>query len=111
MDTRGFVLCRPRVGEVPDDRRDRSCAGALQGADPEQQFHEVGIVVGVPAGIAVGRVVWDAFAGNLGVPSVPVVSVGDALAAAGTILVANVLAIAPALFAVGSRPAFLLKAE
>ena len=30
----------------------------------------VGIVIGVPTGIAIGRVVWRAFAGSLGVLSV-----------------------------------------
>jgi ABC-type lipoprotein release transport system permease subunit len=72
----------------------------------------VGILVGVPAGIAVGRWVWRVFAGNLGVPPVPVVIVWVMVAiVAGTLLVANALAIGPALVAARSRPASLLNAE
>jgi ABC-type antimicrobial peptide transport system permease subunit len=72
----------------------------------------VGIVVGVPAGIAVGRLVWRVFANNLGVVPVPVVIVWVIAAVAfGTVLIANVLAIGPALVASRSHPAILLKAE
>ena len=72
----------------------------------------VGIVVGVPVGVAVGRLVWDAFAGNLGVLPVPVVP-GLVIAAvvAGTLLVANLLAIGPAVVASRSSPADLLRSE
>ena len=34
----------------------------------------IGIVLGVPLGIAAGRLVWDAFASNLGVVADPVVT-------------------------------------
>jgi ABC-type antimicrobial peptide transport system permease subunit len=72
----------------------------------------VGIVVGVPAGIAVGRLVWRVFANNLGVVPVPVVIVWViAAVAVGTVLIANVLAIGPALVASRSHPASLLKTE
>jgi hypothetical protein len=57
----------------------------------------VGIVVGVPLGIVVGRAVWNAFATNLGV--VPVVAVPGLTIAAlalGVLVVANALAIVPA---------------
>ena len=71
-----------------------------------------GIAVGVPAGIAAGRRIWRIFAGNLGVLPVPVVTAwAIAAVAAGAILIANVLAIGPALVACRSRPASLLKAE
>ena len=72
----------------------------------------IGIVVDVPGGIAVGRLAWVIFADNLGVRSVPVVA-GWALAAVagGTLLIANVLAIGPALVAARSHPASLLSAE
>jgi hypothetical protein len=70
----------------------------------------VGIVVGVPLGVVVGRTVWKAFAANLGVVPVSVVPiwlVGGLVA--GVIVVANVLAIAPALVASRSQPARLLR--
>ena len=57
----------------------------------------VGIVVGVPLGIVVGRLVWNAFATNLGavpVPAVPGLTI--AALAVGVLVVANVLAVIPA---------------
>jgi ABC-type antimicrobial peptide transport system permease subunit len=72
----------------------------------------VGIVAGVPLGTALGRVVWRLFASNLGVPPIPVVTVfAIAAVALGTIVVANLLAIGPALLASRSRAAQLLRSE
>ncbi len=72
----------------------------------------VGVVVGVPAGIALGRLVWRAFATSLGVLPVPVVTVGViAAVAVGALVVANLLAVGPALVAARSRPAALLQVE
>jgi hypothetical protein len=70
----------------------------------------VGVVVGVPLGLVVGRGVWNAFADNLGV--VPVVVVPVLLVAAitvGVLVGANVIAIAPALVATRSKAADLLR--
>jgi predicted lysophospholipase L1 biosynthesis ABC-type transport system permease subunit len=72
----------------------------------------LGIVIGVPLGVAAGRVVWSAFANNLGVGTGPVVTASTiAFVALGTLLVANVLAVAPAYLAARSRPASLLRVE
>jgi ABC-type antimicrobial peptide transport system permease subunit len=72
----------------------------------------IGVVVGVPAGVAIGRLVWRLFAGSLGVLPVEIVLAWTIVAvAAGTLLVANLLAIGPAIMASRSRPASLLKAE
>ena len=72
----------------------------------------VGIVVGVPVGIVAGRFIWRAFAVNLGVLPVPVVTVWViAAVAAGTVLAANVLAIGPAVVAARLRPVSLLRSE
>jgi ABC-type lipoprotein release transport system permease subunit len=72
----------------------------------------IGIVVGVPAGIAIGRLIWRVFAESLGVLPVEIVLAWSIIAvAAGTVLVANLLAIGPAFVASRSRPASLLKAE
>jgi ABC-type lipoprotein release transport system permease subunit len=72
----------------------------------------IGIVVGVPAGIAIGRAVWRVFAESLGVVPDPVVTAWIFLAiVGGTLVVANLLAIGPALVSARSRPARLLKAE
>jgi hypothetical protein len=57
----------------------------------------VGIVIGVPLGIVVGRVVWNAFATNLGaVPIAIVPGLTIAVLAIAVIVVANALALIPA---------------
>ena len=72
----------------------------------------IGIVLGVPLGIAAGRLVWTAFASNLGVATAPVVTAALLVAVAlGTLVVANVLALIPALVAARARPASLLRTE
>jgi FtsX-like permease family len=72
----------------------------------------IGIAVGVPAGIAAGRVLWLVFATNFGVVPVAVVEpVLITALAAGVLAVANLLAAVPALLAARSRPAQLLRAE
>ena len=73
----------------------------------------IGIVIGVPVGVAAGRAVWNAFATNLGVVAAPpVVTVGLLVAVAlGALVVANVLAVVPAFVAARARPASLLRAE
>jgi hypothetical protein len=72
----------------------------------------VGLLVGVPAGIAVGRSIWQEFARNLGVLPVTIVGPWVLLAvAAGTVVVATVVAIGPAMVAGRSRPDSLLRSE
>ncbi len=72
----------------------------------------IGIGVGVPVGIAVGRAVLSVFANSLGVVVAPVIVAWAILAVAGgTLLIANLLAIGPALVASRSCPAVLLQAE
>jgi hypothetical protein len=72
----------------------------------------IGIVIGVPLGIAGGRLIWSAFATNLGVSVDPVVTASLLAAVAlGTLVVANVLALVPALIAARARPASLLRSE
>ena len=57
----------------------------------------VGIVVGVPLGIVVGRVVWNAFATNLGaVPVAAAPALTIAVLALAAFVVANALAVIPA---------------
>jgi hypothetical protein len=64
----------------------------------------VGIVVGVPLGIIVGRVVWNAFATNLGaVPVVAVPGLAIAALAVGVLVVANALAFIPAVVSARKR--------
>jgi hypothetical protein len=70
----------------------------------------IGIVIGVPLGVVVGQEVWRVFANNLGVVSVTVVPVWlIAMLVAGVLVVANLIAAAPALVATRSRPGDLLR--
>jgi len=72
----------------------------------------VGVVVGVPLGVALGQTVWRAFATNLG--AVPVASVPVWLIVtlgAGVFVVANLLAIAPALAARSRTAGQLLRTQ
>jgi hypothetical protein len=67
------------------------------------------IVVGVPLGVVAGGAVWNAFANNLGAVPVSVVPVWlVVILAVGVLVVANLLAIGPALVATRSKPARLL---
>ena len=70
----------------------------------------VGIVIGVPVGVVVGQAVWHSFANNLGVVPVSVVPIALlVLLAVGVIVVANLIAVVPALVATRSRPGVLLR--
>jgi ABC-type lipoprotein release transport system permease subunit len=60
----------------------------------------VGLLVGIPLGVVVGRAVWNAFASNLGAVPVATVPLGlIAVIGAGILVVANLLALAPAMMA------------
>jgi FtsX-like permease family len=70
----------------------------------------IGIIVGVPVGVVVGQAVWNAFANNLGAVPISVVPVWLVVTlAVGVLVVANLLAIGPALVATRSKPARLLQ--
>jgi hypothetical protein len=72
----------------------------------------IGIVVGAPIGIAVGRALWRVFAANFGVVPVPVAEpLALAGLAVGVLAAANVLAVIPALAAARARPGQVLRAE
>jgi hypothetical protein len=72
----------------------------------------VGIVVGVPLGVIAGRWLWTLFAEQIYAvpyPTVPVLSL--VLVAAGTLVLANVIAAVPARTAARTPTAFLLRSE
>jgi putative ABC transport system permease protein len=72
----------------------------------------VALAVGVPLGIALGRLAWQRFAGSLGV--VPVAAVPVLLLVAGAVvlvLTGNLLTSLPAALAARTRAALILKAE
>jgi hypothetical protein len=72
----------------------------------------IGVVVGVPAGIVLGRLAWRTFALNLGVVPIPIV-VGWTIGAlaVGAVVVGALLAVWPALLAVRSHSATVLREE
>jgi hypothetical protein len=72
----------------------------------------VGVVIGVPAGIAVGRVLWKQFADNYPVVYAPPLAlIAVLLAAPVAVAISNVLALGPARSATSSRPAEVLRSE
>ena len=72
----------------------------------------VGVIAGVPLGVAAGQAVWRVFAFNLGMVAVPVVPVWELVAlAAGVLVAANALAVIPAVAAARSRTGLTLRSE
>jgi ABC-type lipoprotein release transport system permease subunit len=71
-----------------------------------------GVTVGIPAGVVVGRAVWSAFAGDLGIVVVPVVPLAAVLLCVpATLLLANLIAVVPGRVAARLAPARVLRAE
>jgi ABC-type lipoprotein release transport system permease subunit len=69
----------------------------------------VGLVIGIPLGVAAGKLTWNAFAQNIGVVPVSVVQPGVTVSIAiGALVVANLLAIGPAFAAARKKEARLL---
>jgi len=72
----------------------------------------VGIVIGIPLGIVVGRWLWDLFAQQINAVPYPTVSVPSVvLVALGTVLLANLVAALPARSAARTPTAIMLRAE
>ena len=75
-------------------------------------FAALSLVIGIPLGIVVGRGAWALFAGELGVGSTSVVpSTRILLCVPAVLLIAMLVAIAPAWFAARVQPARALQAE
>jgi ABC-type lipoprotein release transport system permease subunit len=72
----------------------------------------IGLVVGVPVGVAVGRWVWSTLADQLGIlPESRVPSILLVVVAIAAIALANAIAVLPARSAGRTRPAIVLRAE
>jgi FtsX-like permease family len=72
----------------------------------------IGLIVGIPLGLATGRWGWTLFADQLGVVSEPVVPLVTALLAVPVaILAANLIAVIPGRLAGRTRPALVLRTE
>jgi ABC-type lipoprotein release transport system permease subunit len=71
-----------------------------------------GLLIGVPLGIAIGRVGWTALADNLGILPEPVIPLLALLAlAVGAAVALNGAALVPARLAARLRPATVLRSE
>jgi putative ABC transport system permease protein len=71
----------------------------------------VAMVIGIPVGVVAGRLIWKSFAYELGIVSLPVIPFGLMIAAiAAAVVLAAVVALAPAFWATRSRPAAPLRA-
>ena len=72
----------------------------------------VALVIGIPFGIVAGRAVWDAFTAYFGVETYSVVPWAEvALIAAGGLLLAELIAVAPGIVAARRSPAALLRTD
>jgi ABC-type lipoprotein release transport system permease subunit len=72
----------------------------------------IGLLVGLPLGIAVGRFAWNLLAGELGVVPEPVTPVPSGLLIIpATLLLANLVALLPRRIAAVTPPAVVLRAE
>jgi ABC-type antimicrobial peptide transport system permease subunit len=70
----------------------------------------IGIVIGVPIGVVIGQAAWTAFASNLGAVPVSVVPIWLIVVLIGGVLVvANLIAVGPALVASRSKVGDLLR--
>ena len=72
----------------------------------------IGVVAGVPLGIALGRTLWDLFAHDINAVPAPSVPVGQVvLIALGALVVANVIAAIPGRLAARTPTALVLRSE
>jgi hypothetical protein len=71
----------------------------------------VGVVIGVPAGLLVGNASWRAVAGSIGVAPNVVLTAWVLAPVVGVVVVANLVATAPARAAARTRPALALRSE
>ena len=72
----------------------------------------VAVAVAVPLGLLTGRIAWTMLAHGLGIPPTPPLPLGTlSLVVAATAVTTFAIAIAPALRAVGMRPAAVLRTE
>jgi hypothetical protein len=72
----------------------------------------VGLLVGLPLGLAVGRFTWNVVAESLGVvPEAVTPAVLTLLVVPAALLLANLIAVLPARIAARTRPALVLRAE
>jgi hypothetical protein len=72
----------------------------------------IGLLIGLPLGVAIGRFAWNLLAVDLGVAPEAVAPIWPGLLIIpGTLLVANLVALLPSRIAAGTRPALVLRAE
>jgi len=115
------ILAHTMVTSVQRRRRDYALLESLgfvrrqvsaSVATQATSFAIVSVLIGIPIGLLIGRIVWAEIADQLAVPSEPTTNtIGVVLIVPGVILLANVVAAIPAWVARGTRPAVELRAE
>ena len=72
----------------------------------------IGVVIGVPLGIVTGRWLWDLFAREIYAVPVPTIPAGEVgVVVVGTFILANLVAVIPALMAARTTTAMVLRSE
>ena len=72
----------------------------------------VGLIIGIPAGIIIGNLVWRLVANGLGVATTATIpTLAILLTVAGALAVVNLIAFFPARAAAQTRPAVVLRSE
>ena len=72
----------------------------------------IGLLIGLPLGLGIGRFAWNVFAEDLGVVPEAVTPIGlTALVVPATIVLANLIAALPAQTAARTQPALVLRTE
>lgn len=74
-------------------------------------FAVIGLGIGMPLGVILGRWLWSLFADQIGVPPSPAVPLPVLLAIPVVLVVANLIGAAPARSAARTRPAVVLRSE
>jgi hypothetical protein len=74
-------------------------------------FATIGVVLGIPAGIAAGRWSWTLFANQVGIPSSVVVPLALLAMVPATLVLANLIAAIPGRAAARTQPAAVLRTE
>ena len=101
-----------RIGLVPQPMRRDHAANVAAGQVYVTGDPVVGLVVGIPIGLLIGREVWGRVADSLGVATVSTVpSIGLVLTGVGALVLVNAIGFFPGRAASRTRPAVALRSE
>ena len=118
----GLLVLQAAIASTQDERQYDAAVLRTLGFDRRQvraavvwqatTLAAVGVALGIPAGIVVGRLIWRAVADGLGVSATPTLGpLAVVLVAAATMVVVNLVARPPARAALRAQPAVVLRSE